>query len=160
MMSKTILATGAAAVASAAIGSVGTTPDSLWYRSLRKPTWEPPPLAFPLVWTPLYVDIAVTSALALDELDNQGRVEERQALIKALVVNLVLNTGWSWLFFTAKKPWPATVECAVLAVSSADLVRRVGKAKKAAGWALAPYAIWCGFATFLSGTISRLNPGR
>ena len=36
---------------------MATTPDSEWYQQLDKPSWQPPPIAFPLVWTPLYADI-------------------------------------------------------------------------------------------------------
>jgi translocator protein len=62
------------------------------------------------------------------------------------------------LFFRFHRPWVAAVECAVLAASSADLVRRVGAADKRAGYALAPYPLWCSFATALTVAIARRNP--
>jgi benzodiazapine receptor len=62
----------------------------------------------------------------INRLNEEGRVQERRRLIGALGVNLVLNAGWSWLFFRYHRPWVAAAECAVLTVSSADLVRRVG----------------------------------
>ncbi len=158
MKLSTVLTTVAATVASAGLGGVGTDPQSDYYLGLRKPSWQPPPAAFGLVWTPLYADIAITSAHALDRLADQGRSAERQALRNALIVNLALNTGWSWLFFKARQPWLATAECAVLAVSSADLARRIGRADRRAGVALSPYPLWCGFATALSLAIARLNP--
>jgi glyoxylase-like metal-dependent hydrolase (beta-lactamase superfamily II) len=33
------------------------------YRRLRKPSWQPPDVAFSVVWTALYADVAVTSTL-------------------------------------------------------------------------------------------------
>lgn len=57
--------TATAASASAAVGALATTPESGWYADLEKPSWRPPPIAFPLVWTPLYADIAVASAAVL-----------------------------------------------------------------------------------------------
>ena len=62
---RNVLATGAAASASATLGALATDPDSEWYARIEKPSWQPPPVAFPLVWTPLYADIAATSAAAL-----------------------------------------------------------------------------------------------
>lgn len=56
-----------------------------------------------------------------------------------------------------RRPWLAAAECAVLAVSSADLVRRTSRASRGAGMALAPYAALCAFATALSTTIAVKN---
>lgn len=72
-------------------------------------------------------------------------------------MNLALNAGWSRLFWRSRRPWLAAAECAVLAVSSADLVRRTSRASRGAGLALAPYAAWCAFATALSTTIAVKN---
>jgi len=151
------------AVAAAALaGSLATDPQSRWYRSLDKPAWQPPAAAFPVVWTALYADIAATTTATLVELDRRA-VEERSAaaeatdLQRALWVNLALNAGWSASFFRAHRPAVAAVHSAVLATSSADLARRVGRVDRRRGWALAPYAAWCGFATVLSSAIARRN---
>mgnify|MGYP003111140320 CR=1 FL=1 len=160
----TVVWTAAATAATAAAGGVATDPDSGWYRRLRKPRWQPPAIAFPVVWTALYADLAVSSAVALDSNDVPdipgGKTAQRQirAYRGALAANLVLNAGWSWLFWRSRRPWLAAAECAVLTASSADLVRRTYKLNRGAGVALAPYALWCGFATVLSMAIAGLNP--
>ena len=43
---KTTIVTAGAVAAAAAIGSVAADPGSAWYRSLRKPRWQPPPPAY------------------------------------------------------------------------------------------------------------------
>ncbi|NKX54247.1 TspO/MBR family protein [Arthrobacter mobilis] len=156
----TLAWTAAAATATAVAGSIATDPSSRWYRSLRKPAWQPPSAAFPVVWTTLYADLAAASAAALGGLEEQSRAAERRRYRRALAANLVLNAGWSWLFFRSRRPWVAAAECAVLAASSADLVRRTAKVSPHAGAALAPYALWCGFATVLTTAIARLNSRR
>ncbi|CAN7360890.1 TspO/MBR family protein [Arthrobacter sp. LjRoot14] len=161
----TVAWTAAGTAATAAAGAVATDPDSSWYRRLRKPGWQPPALAFPVVWTALYADLAVSSAVALDSKDapdpagGQDRRPEIRAYRGALAANLVLNATWSWLFWRARRPWLAAAEAAVLAASSADLVRRTYNLNRGAGVALAPYALWCAFATALSTAVARLNPG-
>ncbi|KIS27424.1 TspO and MBR s [Arthrobacter sp. SPG23] len=162
----TVAWTAAATAATAAAGAVATDPDSRWYQRLRKPDWQPPALAFPVVWTALYADLAVSSAVALDSQrvpESAGRPgrqrREARAYRGALAANLVLNATWSWLFWRARRPWLAALEAAVLAASSADLVRRTYRLNRSAGVALAPYALWCGFATALSAAVARLNPG-
>jgi benzodiazapine receptor len=162
MKLATLAWTTAATAAAAAAGSLATDPKDQWYRQLRKPGWQPPPLAFPVVWTALYADLAVSSAVVLDSGGDDAQAKaaqrgERAAYRGALAVNLVLNAGWSWLFWRARRPWLAAAECAVLAASSADLVRRSSRLSPAAGAALAPYALWCGFATVLSTAIARRN---
>lgn len=106
----------------------------------------------------MYADIALSAGHAIARLGEQNRGAERTRLIGALGVNLVLNAGWSWLFFRFHRPWVAAAQCAVLTVSSADLVRRVGAADRRAGIALAPYPAWCAFATALTLAIARRNP--
>lgn len=165
MKLSTVAWTAAATAATAAAGAVATDPDGSWYQRLRKPGWQPPALAFPVVWTALYADLAVSSAVALDSKDapdpagGHYRRPEIRAYLGALAANLVLNATWSWLFWRARRPWLAAAEAAVLAASSADLVRRTYSLNRGAGVALAPYALWCGFATALSTAVARLNPG-
>ena len=149
--------TGVGVAASAALGIVATTPESDWYLALDKPSWQPPPLAFPLVWTPLYADIAVTSAAALSSLEKSGRTAEASALRRALGFNLALNTGWSVLFWRSRRPWFSTAWCALLTAQSADLTRRIGAVDPRLGSALAPYPAWCAFATALNVSIARRN---
>lgn len=151
------LAVTAGTIASAALGSLATQPDSRWYRRLDLPPWQPPTLAFPIVWTLLYADIAVSSVAALSELDQTRRPEQATAYRRALGVNLALNTAWSVLFWRARRPDLAAVESAALTASSADLARRAGSARPRWGRALAPYPAWCAFATVLSTEIARRN---
>ncbi len=150
--------TSALTVATAISGSIATEPDGEWYRGLEKPVWQPPGAVFPIVWTALYTDIAVTSASVIEDLEAGGSARQAQAYRWALVVNLLLNSGWSWVFFKAHRLLPATVVAALLAGSSIDLARRAGRAGRSKALALAPYAAWCTFATFLTWEIQRRNP--
>ena len=152
------LALASAAVTACAVaGSLATQPASRWYRSLDLPAWQPPPVAFPVVWTTLYADIAASSAAVLTELDRTGDRAGRRAYLKALGTNVALNTAWSVVFWRVRRPWAAAAEAALLTMSSADLARRAGAVNRTAGTALSPYAVWCGFATALSAAIARRN---
>jgi benzodiazapine receptor len=154
---RNLALTGAASAASAGVGALATTPETRWYADLDKPSWQPPPVAFPLVWTPLYADIAAVSAAALTTLEGEGRNDEVAAYRRALAVNLVLNTGWSVLFWRVRRPWLSTAWCAALTASSAGLARRAGRVDASLQHALTPYPAWCAFATTLNGAIARRN---
>ncbi|MEV4075603.1 TspO/MBR family protein [Nonomuraea fuscirosea] len=152
---STLLATALATAATAAAGSLATTSGSAWYRRLSKPSWQPPAQAFPLVWTTLYGLIAYGGARALSREDE----ERRSALGRALAVNLALNAAWPALFFKARSPRLALAELVLLNASNLALVRRAGRADRAAGAMLVPYAAWTAFATALNASIARRNPG-
>ena len=147
----------AATVTSAALGTLATDPQSRWYRRLDKPTWQPPAIAFPIVWTALYADIALASAATQTTLEREGDTDAAKQFRRAFVANLILNTGWSATFFKAHKLRTAVAVCAALAASSTDLARRAGQTKPSRGLALAPYAAWTGFATVLTTAIARRN---
>ena len=153
---STLMRTGAAVTATAVIGGLGTDVRSRWYRNLDKPAWQPPGWAFGPAWTTLYGLIAVGSAHALD----RASPAERRSLGRALGTNLVLNAGWNWLFFKARRPDVALAEVLILEASSLDLARRAGRTDATAGRLIWPYAAWVAFATALNASIARRNRKR
>lgn len=163
----------AAVTVTAAVGSLATTPDDLWYKALKKPSFQPPALAFPIAWTALYASIAAASTQVLtaetpapNTVQPAGAWQREQDELErkvrnykvALGANLVMNAGWSAIFWQVRDYKLATAEAALLAASSIDLARRAYQIKPAAGALLLPYAGWTSFATVLSGTIAKLNP--
>ncbi|SPM37719.1 Tryptophan-rich sensory protein (mitochondrial benzodiazepine receptor homolog) [Mycobacterium rhizamassiliense] len=160
MKTTTLAATTLAVAAAAGTGSIAS-PGRVagWYTRVRKPAYQPPGAVFPVVWTALYADIAATSAVTIDAYRAAGQPEKARRYAAALGANLVLNAGWSWLFFRYHKLGASALGAAVLAASSADLARRAAQADPRAGAALAPYPAWCAFATALSTHIWRLNRG-
>ncbi len=152
-----LLRTAPAVAATAVLGGIGTDVSSPWYRSLDKPSWQPPGAVFGPAWTTLYALTAAASARALDRMDD---ADERRRYAWALGVNLGLNTAWSWLFFTVKRPRLALVEMLLLEASTVDLLRRTGRVDRTGAALLVPYAGWNAFATALTASIVRRNPGR
>jgi tryptophan-rich sensory protein len=157
-MGKSIIATSLGTAAAAVVGSVASRRGvETWYPTLRKPRYVPPNAVFPVAWTTLYADIALTSAATIEKFRAAGDDDKARAYAGALGANLVLNAGWSWLFFKAHKLGPSAFVAGALAVSSADLSRRAAAAHPKFGAALAPYPLWCSFATLMSTDIWRLN---
>lgn len=156
---RTLLGVAGATAACAVAGSVLTTADSPWYRGLTKPGWQPPPAAFPVVWTALYVGSAAAATATIADLGEAGRANEARAFRAAYAVNLLLNAGWTGVFFRLHSPRAATVTSAALALSCADLTRRAGPRGKGRKAALGAYTAWTSFATVLSAQLARLSPG-
>ena len=157
-MRKALIGTALATAAAAVVGG-NSSRDGVrtWYPNLRKPSYVPPNVVFPIAWTTLYADIALTSAAAIEKFRADGQNGKAVAYTAALGTNLVLNAGWSWVFFGKRKLGPSVLVAGALAVSSADLARRAGQADVKLGVALAPYPLWCGFATVMSADFWRLN---
>jgi tryptophan-rich sensory protein len=159
MRPSTLAKTAGATFAAGAVGAVATrtSVQSTWFRRLKKPSFQPPGQAFPIVWNILYSDIAAVSASTLDKLNDRGDTAQARAYTQALAANLVLNAGWSWVFFNRHKLGAAAALAGALTVSSADLARRAAAVNAPAGAALTPYPLWCAFATVLSTRIWLLN---
>jgi translocator protein len=157
MRPKTLVSTVGAVFVTALAGGLASRPaESAWYASLKKPSFQPPRQAFPIVWPILYADIAVVSASTLDHLRSQDRARAR-TYTALLAANLLLNAGWTWLFFTRRRLGASAVAAAALTASSADLTRRAVAARGPSAGVLGLYPAWCAFATLLSARIWRLN---
>ncbi|GAC1402613.1 MAG: tryptophan-rich sensory protein [Mycobacterium sp.] len=157
MRVKTLAGTVGAVVLTAGVGGLASKPaESGWYAELKKPGFQPPRLAFPIVWPILYADIAAVSASTIEDLreQDQGRARAYAALLAA---NLVLNAGWTWLFFNRRQLGASAVAAAVLTASGADLTRRAVVARGPSAGVLGLYPAWCAFATVLSTRIWQLN---
>lgn len=72
-------------------------------------------------------------------------------------IQLGLNLLWMPLFFWAKRPIEATVDIVALTGVTGYLTYVWGQVDAKAGWALAPYLGWLGFATYLSAGVGYLN---
>jgi translocator protein len=150
---RATVTTGLMTVGAAALGSVGSTPDSDWYARLDKPAWQPPGAAFPLVWTPLYALIAWGTGRMVD----RAAPQDRARLLALTAADLAANAGWSWAFFKMQSPRNGLAATAVLNALNVALVREAAARDSAARTALVPYALWTGFATALNASIWRRN---
>ncbi|MBV8930618.1 MAG: tryptophan-rich sensory protein, partial [Mycobacteriaceae bacterium] len=119
--------------------------------------YQPPRAVFPVVWPALYTDIAVVSASTMDRLRDTDDDRGLRAFRAALALNLILNGGWSWLFFNRRHLGPSALLSAVLTASGADLAARAIDVRGARAAPLVLYPLWCAFATLLSGHIWLLN---
>lgn len=138
----------------AVLGAGGAVTDiGTWYRSLRKPPWQPPNWLFGPAWTLIFVAASAAFVLAWRAPGGEGR----GMLVAAYVVNGILNFVWSLLFFGRRRPDHALVEVGVLWISIAAMMAAVVAVRPGAAWLLVPYLAWVSFAAVLNRTIVRLN---
>ncbi len=123
-----------------------------WYTALVKPSWNPPSWVFGPVWTVLYAMMAVAGWLVW----RKGGPASWLAL-RWFAVQLVLNVGWSAVFFGLQMPGLAFVEIVILWVAIAATLKTFWQASRPAGILLVPYLLWVIFAAVLNFAIWRLN---
>jgi translocator protein len=140
----------ASALGRAATGRVARNP---WYRGLRKPRWQPPRQAFPVVWTTLYAMAAVSG-------HRVWRAPEGRARRRALALwggQLVLNAAWSPLFFRLRRPRAALADAVALTTMLGAYAASARRVDRRAAWLVVPYLGWSAFAVALNATIVLLN---
>ena len=129
-------------------------PGNAWFDALTKPAIYPPPAAFGIVWSVLYVMMGVALAMVVAARGAQWR----GAAIAAFVVQLVLNLAWTPVFFAGHQITGGLVVIAVLDVAVLVTIVLFARIRPAAAWLLAPYLAWVLFATALNYEFLRANP--
>ncbi|HZU65463.1 MAG TPA: TspO/MBR family protein [Novosphingobium sp.] len=132
----------------------GSGPASGWFMVLAKPGLYPPPVVFPLVWSLLYV----LMALALAHVAMARSAPGRGAAIIAYGVQLVLNLAWSPVFFGLHRISWALGVIGALALVLAITVALFARVRPLAALLLAPYLAWVLFAGLLNWQFLALNP--
>jgi benzodiazapine receptor len=129
----------------------------VWYRTIRKPDWNPPDWVFGPVWTSLYLMMGV-ALVQVARADRAGRDRViRQVAIGLFGLQLALNFGWSWIFFTNHDLGGALVEIVALWLAIAATIVAFATIRRSAAALLIPYLAWTTFAMVLTATVWRLN---
>jgi len=143
-------------LAAGGLGAVATTPEiGGWYKTLGKPSWNPPDRVFGPVWTTLFVLMGIAAWLVWQRDGFKAAAKP----LSLFAVQLVLNVAWSWIFFGLHQPGWAFVEIVILWLAILATTILFFRCSKIAGWLLVPYLAWVSFASVLNFTIWRMNMG-
>lgn len=124
-----------------------------FYDSLDKPSWTPPDWAFPVVWTILYVMIAIAGWLVWDALGIS-------LVIGLWVVQLGLNALWSYIAFGLRRFDWSFYEVVLLWISVALFIAFAWPVSPTAAILFVPYLAWVSIAALLNYSVWSLNPKR
>ena len=81
----------------------------------------------------------------------------RQIGLGLFALQLVLNFGWSWIFFTNHDLGGALLEIVALLFAIAATIAVFARVRRSAAALLVPYLAWTAFATVLTAKIWQLN---
>ncbi len=124
---------------------------SSWYVGLRKPSWAPSGRTIGTIWSVLYFLMAIAAWLVWWD---AGLLVVPFALFAA---QLVLNAGWSWLFFGRRNPRIAFAEILVLWLVILATLVAFWTVTWVAGLLFVPYLAWVSFASYVNLTLWRMN---
>ena len=125
------------------------------YEELIVPNIAPPALVFPIVWTVLYTLMGVSSAMVYNR-----RITDTADVRSALTtyaVSLVINFGWSIIFFNANAFLLSFLWLILLLYFVIKTILEYKKIEPLAAYLQIPYALWVIFAGYLNIAIYFLN---
>ena len=129
-------------------------PNTPWFAGLEKPAIYPPPAAFGIVWSILFVMIGLALALVASAWGAHGR----GAALIAFGIHFIISQSWTAVFFGMQN---MTAGLMVLGVSVASLLvalALIWRVRRAAVWLLVPYLAWLCFASALNFQFITANP--
>lgn len=137
------------------VGSVPgvlSSPDTAWFRSLEKPWFYPPDIAFPVAWTLLFTLIGIALWLIW-----RSDADGRRLALELFVAQMAFNVAWTPAFFTLEAPLVALGIILVLWVLVTATIAAFRRVDRRAAALLVPYLAWVTFATVLNFELWRLN---
>lgn len=125
----------------------------LYNVAVQKPSFSPPPIVFPLVWSVLYALMGVSVA----RIWRSERSLARRQSLRLYGVQLGFNFFWSLIFFNLQAYGFALLWLAALWALVAAMLRAFSRVDRAAAWLQVPYLLWVSFAAVLNAAVWRLN---
>ena len=140
-----------------AVGGVSSTFNvhaiPTWYKTLVKPPLNPPNWVFPVVWSTLYVLMAVAVWLIWKTRPSACRISGMRLFLAQLLFNFL----WSWIFFGQHQIAAAVADIVLLWIAILLSILTFKKMSHTAAWLMVPYLAWVTFAAYLNIAIWRLN---
>lgn len=124
---------------------------SIDYNTLHKPFLSPPSVAFPIVWTILYILMGISHGI----LKSKNILDKETKSI--YYIQLIVNALWSIFFFSLKWRLFAFVWILLLLVLIIIMIIKFYQKNKISGLLQIPYLLWTIFASYLNIAVYILN---
>ena len=140
-----ILGTAIVAIYIFGSGRLVTT-DQQWYRTLPKPSWQPPSIVIGLIWPYNFALLIAATWIVASRLSNTHQLVWLISLALSVAAALV----WAWLFFKLHSLPASAVALVFASLLTIPLLVISFRASPALGIAFLPYQIWLAVATALA----------
>lgn len=126
--------------------------NSMSFNNMIKPSFAPPGILFPIVWTILYILMGISSYLIYKTNDSN-----KTDALKIYLFQLILNFLWTPIFFGLNLYFLGTLWIIVLIIAVVIMIKEFYKINKFSAYLQIPYLLWLSFALILSFSIFLLN---
>ena len=120
------------------------------YKEINMPSFAPPGILFPIVWSILYILMGVSKYI----LQDSGISHKALSLYN---LQLIVNLLWSFIFFTFKWYLVAFLWIILLILLVILMIKEFLKISKSAAYLQIPYLLWIIFAAVLNFAVYLLN---
>lgn len=127
--------------------------DTEYYNSLNKPFFAPPPFVFAIVWSTLYLIIAIS----IYNTYKNNKFKDIKEYNIILAFNYVFNQLFTYFLFNLNNLFLSFVDAVIVFITSLFLYYETRELDKENSRLLIPYIIWNGFAVLLMLTVYLFN---
>ena len=132
------------------------------YDTLKRPLLSPPSIAFPIVWTILYILMGISYGILKNQyINNLSILNNKEGKLlstrQLYYIQLAVNALWSIIFFIFKWRLFAFIWILILIILVILMIIDFYKKNKLAGLLQIPYLLWLIFATYLNLGVYILN---
>ncbi len=126
---------------------------STWYQTLQKSNINPSQITFPIVWTCLYVMLAIAGWYLWTHRDRpRGKI-----IFNLYFIQIIMNWAWSPLFFQLHLIQLGFYWIVIMILITMLLIIMTKKQFPLAYFLLIPYSLWLIFAGYLNWVIWMKN---
>lgn len=122
---------------------------TIYYESLSLPFFAIPSYLFGIVWTILYILIAISIFLVYENSNKEYR--------KYLLINFISNQLFTFFFFTLRNNFLSLIDVIITLISAIYLYNETKIQNKKASYFLIPYIIFSIYALLLILSVNLLN---
>lgn len=125
-----------------------------WYDRLLKAPGNPPPFLFATVWPALYTLMAIGACRVWLR---AGEWRRADTALGVFFLQLMVNLGWSVIFFHYHLPAVALADIAALWILTVVMIAEFRRFSRVAAQLQYPYLAWLSFAGYLNAWVVFAN---
>ena len=122
------------------------------YSNTNQPSFAPPSILFPIVWTILYILMGISSYII-----SQSDSDLKSKAIYIYASQLIVNFIWPLIFFNARMFLFAFFWLLLLLILVIYMIMTFRKINRVSAYIQVPYILWLIFASFLNFSVYLLN---
>ena len=120
--------------------------DAQWYRSLPRPSWQPPSSVFGIIWPYNFAMLVTATWLVASRLSTANQM----IWLLSLALSVTAALTWAWLFYVPHSLLAAGFALVLATVFTVPLLVIAFRVSPVLGLAFLPYQLWIAVATSLA----------